>query len=92
MAVLQRVVAASESTIAMHGDPAVRDAALIAAAQEAEHDEIAAYGTLRTWARVLGRADAAELLESTLREEKEADVTLSQVAERLNVRMAATRA
>jgi len=61
--------------------PAVRDAALIAAAQRVEHYEIAAYGTCRTYARRLGYADHARLLNETLQEEGEADKKLTTLAE-----------
>jgi ferritin-like metal-binding protein YciE len=61
--------------------PAVRDAALIAAAQRVEHYEIAAYGTCRTYARRLGYADHAGLLNETLQEEGEADKKLTSLAE-----------
>jgi ferritin-like metal-binding protein YciE len=57
------------------------DAALICAAQKVEHYEIAAYGSLLAWARLLGDEDAADLLEETLDEEKSADEKLTQVAE-----------
>ena len=57
------------------------DAALIAAAQRAEHYEIAAYGTARAFARQLGNEYAAELLEQTLDEEKAADQKLTMIAE-----------
>lgn len=60
---------------------AVLDAALIAAAQKVEHYEIAAYGTLRTYAQMLGEHDAAALLEETLQEEKAADEKLTALAE-----------
>jgi ferritin-like metal-binding protein YciE len=59
----------------------VLDAALIAAAQKVEHYEISGYGTARTLATVLGQNEAAELLEATLEEEKDADETLTQIAE-----------
>jgi len=59
----------------------LRDAALIAAAQKVEHYEIAAYGSCRTFAEVLGRSDAAELLEQTLEEEKSTDEKLTELAE-----------
>lgn len=62
----------------------VRDAALIAAAQRVEHFEIAAYGALRTWARLLGEDQAAELLDQTLKEEGHADHLLTSIAERVN--------
>jgi ferritin-like metal-binding protein YciE len=61
--------------------PAVRDAALIAAAQRVEHYEIASYGTCRTYARRLGYADHAQLLNETLQEEGEADKKLTSLAE-----------
>jgi ferritin-like metal-binding protein YciE len=59
----------------------VRDAGLICAAQKVEHYEIATYGTLVSWANQLGESEAAGLLEATLNEEKEADVTLTEIAE-----------
>ena len=66
-------------------DEDVKDAALIAAAQRVEHYEIAGYGTVRTYATLLGERDAAALLEQTLEEEKEADQTLNDIAEHINV-------
>jgi len=71
---------------------AVADAGLIAAAQKVEHYEIASYGTLLTWAELLGRNVAARLLEFTLAEEKQADHKLTEVARRLNMRAAGVRA
>jgi len=62
----------------------VMDAALIGAAQRAEHYEIAAYGCVRTWAKELGEDDAAELLAKTLNEEKETDAKLTEIAGRVN--------
>jgi ferritin-like metal-binding protein YciE len=59
------------------------DAALIGAAQRVEHYEISAYGTARTLAERAGNEQAAELLEATLNEEKEADLKLTEIAERL---------
>jgi ferritin-like metal-binding protein YciE len=63
-------------------DKAVLDAALIAAAQAVEHYEMARYGTLVAWAKQLGRADCAALLEQNLKEEKAADMKLTGLAER----------
>jgi ferritin-like metal-binding protein YciE len=57
------------------------DACLIASGQRAEHYEMAAYGTLVAWAKVLGHTDAAELLEEILDEEKAADEKLTGLAE-----------
>ena len=62
-------------------EPEVLDAALISAAQRVEHYEIAAYGTLRTYARQLGYDNHAQLLQQSLDEEGEADKLLSQIAE-----------
>jgi ferritin-like metal-binding protein YciE len=62
-------------------DKNVLNAALIAAAQAVEHYEIARYGTLIAWAKQLGRADCASLLEQNLKEEKAADSKLTALAE-----------
>lgn len=59
----------------------VRDAAIIGGAQRVEHYEIAGYGTARAHALQLGEQDFAALLEQTLEEEKEADKTLTELAE-----------
>lgn len=59
----------------------VRDAGIIMAAQKVEHYEIATYGSLKTLAKLMGHERVVELLEDTLREEKKADETLSQLAE-----------
>jgi ferritin-like metal-binding protein YciE len=61
-------------------DEAIRDAALIGAAQRVEHYEIAGYGTARTFAEMLGYTEAAELLQQTLDEEKETDQSLTELA------------
>ncbi len=63
------------------GDPAVIDAALIGAAQRVEHYEMAGYGCVRTFAKLLGYDDAAALLQATLDEEGEADKALTELAE-----------
>jgi ferritin-like metal-binding protein YciE len=57
------------------------DASLICAAQKIEHYEIASYGSLQTWARLIGEDDAADLLEETLDEERDTDEQLTEVAE-----------
>jgi ferritin-like metal-binding protein YciE len=64
-----------------HKDSHLIDAALICAAQKVEHYEIASYGTLCTWADLLGLDEVAELLKESLDEEKTADETLSEIAE-----------
>ena len=62
-------------------DEALRDAGILAAAQAAEHYEIARYGTLRAWAELLGQEEAVELLSETLAEEKHADELLTSIAD-----------
>lgn len=62
------------------GDEQVKDAGIIASAQRVEHYEIAAYGSTLAFATLMGHTEIAELLETTLNEEKEADVLLSSIA------------
>jgi ferritin-like metal-binding protein YciE len=64
---------------------AVRDVALIAAAQRIEHFEIAAYGAVRRFAQILGESASAAVLTQTIDEESKADQVLSAIAERLNL-------
>lgn len=71
-----------EEVMSEPADPAVLDAAMIAAAQRVEHYEIAAYGTLRTYANQLGLKDHARLLQKTLDEEGNTDKLLTRIAER----------
>jgi ferritin-like metal-binding protein YciE len=70
-----------KDTMEEDAEGAVMDAALIAAAQRAEHYEIGAYGTCVEWARLLGLDEVASLLEATLEEEKAADQKLTALAE-----------
>jgi ferritin-like metal-binding protein YciE len=78
------LVAEARETLDIDADPDVLDAALIVAAQKVEHYEIAGYGSVRTFARVLNYSDAARLLEATLKEESQTDERLTRLAERLN--------
>lgn len=66
-------------------DQDVRDAAIIAAAQRVEHYEMAGYGTARSYAELLGQNDPSQLLQQTLKEEKEADETLTELAGEINI-------
>lgn len=86
---MEGLIAEGEETIEDHDNGHARDAALIAAAQKIEHYEISAYGTLRTMATVLGKAQCAELLEETKDEEAETDVKLTELAQKIN-QLAAT--
>ena len=79
-----------EITLDFKGSWAV-DLAIIAGTQAIEHYEISRYGTLKAWAKKLGRKRASELLDQTLTEEKNADKTLTELAERaLNEKAAAS--
>ncbi len=78
---MKGLVTEGETMIKAKGDPDVKDAALIAAAQRVEHYEISAYGTARSFARRLGLNQAVTLLQQTLEEEKAADEKLNMIAE-----------
>ena len=78
---MKHLIAEGEDMIGDADDDATRDAVTIASAQKVEHYEIASYGTLRTWANLLGHTEAVGLLEENLDEEKEADQKLTQIAE-----------
>lgn len=69
----------------MDAEDAVKDAALIAAAQRVEHYEMAGYGTVRTYAQLLGFEEAANLLQEPLDEEAGADEKLGELAKNINV-------
>ena|ERR1700693_1113662 len=77
---MRGLIREGEEIASAGGDPDVRDAGLIAAAQRLEHYEIAAYGTARTLADQLDLADARELLDQTLDEESQADRLLTKIA------------
>ena len=79
---MQGLIEEGEGLIKSRANSDVLDAALIGAAQRVEHYEIAAYGTARTYARLLGYADDARLLQTTLDEEGETDHLLTALAER----------
>ena len=90
---MKGLVAEGEEMIKAKGDPDVKDAALIAAAQRVEHYEISGYGTARAFARRLGLTQAASLLQQTLQEEKAADEKLNSIAESsVNVQASGTTA
>lgn len=78
---MKGLVAEGQEAIDAEGDPSVKDAALIAAAQRVEHYEIAAYGSARAFARRVRNNSVAQLLDQTLAEEKNADQKLTQIAE-----------
>jgi ferritin-like metal-binding protein YciE len=78
---MKGLIAEGQEIVAASGDTDVKDAALIAAAQRAEHYEIAGYGTARSFAERLGQDEAARLLQESLNEEQATDEKLTQLAE-----------
>lgn len=77
---MRGLIKEGDEIVSAGGDPNVKDAALIAAAQRVEHYEIAAYGTARTLADELNLGDAKDLLDQTLDEESNADKLLTKIA------------
>lgn len=77
---MRGLIREGEKTIGAQGDPAAKDAAIIAAAQRVEHYEIAAYGSARTLADELDLDDTQDLLDQTLDEEANADKLLTKLA------------
>ncbi|HVM48217.1 MAG TPA: ferritin-like domain-containing protein [Candidatus Acidoferrum sp.] len=77
---MEGIIEEGEEVISEHKKKDEIDAALISAAQRAEHYEIAAYGCLCTWAKQMGHDQALDLLKETLSEEKAADEKLTQIA------------
>ena len=82
---MKGVIKEGDEIVSQGGDPATVDAGIISAAQRVEHYEMAGYGTVRTYAELLGQPQIAQLLQETLDEEKEADETLTQIARSVNV-------
>jgi ferritin-like metal-binding protein YciE len=87
--VINGLTTEASATIKDVTDASIRDIALIGAAQQVEHHEIAVYGTLRRWAEILGLTEDAVVLESIEEEEGQADDLLSEIAERVNFQAAA---
>jgi ferritin-like metal-binding protein YciE len=84
---MEGLVKEGKETINEDATPSVKDAALIAAAQRVEHYEIAGYGTVRTYATLMGHRDIAKLLQSTLEEESATDKKLTTASKKLNVKI-----
>ena len=82
---MEGLIEEAQELIAERPEPDVLDAGLIAAAQHVEHYEMAGYGTVRTYARLLGFDEQAELLQETLNEEGAADKKLTMLSETVNV-------
>jgi ferritin-like metal-binding protein YciE len=82
---MEGLITEAEEMIKEEEKSPVLDAALIGAAQKVEHYEIAAYGTLATYAKLLEMEEAVDLLGQTLEEEKETDEKLNQIASEINL-------
>jgi ferritin-like metal-binding protein YciE len=87
--VINGLTTEASDTIKDVTDPVVLNVALIGAAQQVEHHEIAVYGTLRTWANILGETNDAAILDSILAEEENADEILTSISDHVNVQAAA---
>jgi ferritin-like metal-binding protein YciE len=83
---MQGLLKEGEELMGEDADDDVMDAGLISAAQHVEHYEIAGYGTVRTYAELLGEKEAAKLLQTTLDEEKATDEKLTKLASKINVK------
>lgn len=81
---MEGLVEEGEEVIKEHSSTSVLDAGLIGAAQRVEHYEIAAYGTVRSFAELLGENEAVDLLQQTLVEEKETDEKLTELSKEIN--------
>ncbi|QNI37946.1 YciE/YciF ferroxidase family protein [Edaphobacter albus] len=86
---MSSLVTESGNSIKDTSNATIRDITLIASAQQMEHHEMAIYGTLRTWASILGLAEDARILDSILSEEKAADKLLSSISGEVNLQAAA---
>ncbi len=82
---MKGVIKEGDEIISQGGDDATVDAGIISAAQRVEHYEMAGYGTVRTYAELLGQQQIASLLQQTLDEEKEADEKLTEIARGVNI-------
>jgi len=88
---MEGVLAEGDEMVGKDATPAVRDAAIISACQRVEHYEIAAYGTVRTYAEQMGHERAAVVLKQTLDEEAAADRKLTEIASnRVNIQATRT--
>jgi len=82
---MKGVIKEGDEIVSAGGDPSTVDAGIISAAQRVEHYEMAGYGTVRNYAKLLGQEEHARLLQQTLDEEEKADKTLTQIASTVNV-------
>lgn len=82
---MEGILAEGKELLKEDAEPEALDAGLITAAQHVEHYEIAGYGTVRTYAKLLGEKEAMLLLQQTLNEEEQTDQKLTQLSSKINV-------
>ena len=83
--VTSSLISSIDSELISAANKSITDVILIAAGNQIEHHQIAVYGTLRTWAEILGESRDAALLDKTLAEEETADQILTQLSQRISV-------
>lgn len=83
---IEGIIAEGETIMKEFKGTAALDAGLISSAQAVEHYEITRYGTLRRWAEMLGKRNAASLLDRSLKEESQTDELLNMIAEQANTK------
>jgi ferritin-like metal-binding protein YciE len=81
---IEGIIAEGDTIMKEYKGTAALDAGLISSAQAVEHYEITRYGTLRRWAEMLGKRNAASLLDRSLKEESQTDEQLNMIAEQAN--------
>lgn len=81
---MKGLITEAESVLEESGEPATKDAMIIACSQKVEHYEIATYGTLCSWADALGYKAAAKLLKANMKEEEGADKLLTKLSAKIN--------
>lgn len=82
--IMTALIGSGENIVSESEEGPVRDAGLIATAQKIEHYEIASYGSARDWAKILGLTNHADVLQTTLNEEKHANELLNTISQRTN--------
>lgn len=82
---MEGLLAEGAERMEIDADPDVMDAGLISSAQHVEHYEMAGYGTVRTYAQLLGFDDQSAVLQETLDEEEDTDLLLTELAQTVNV-------
>jgi ferritin-like metal-binding protein YciE len=87
---MEGLIAEGKEMIDMDGEDEIRDAGLVACAQRVEHYEIAGYGCVRSYAKLLNDTDGEQLLQQTLNEEADTDKKLTKLADQILNRQAAS--